>query len=248
MTPKTEEAQTPQLTEVDHRWRGVPTGWPPVSSSAALATRERVLDAVQAASTSTGLRRLEASTRPESLHPVHLLGLWPSGPTIEANDLLLVGLLGHALRLEACLAIAGPEGPHVGRIARALRAVPTGRSANMADVGTLLLMDELWCALFDALRDGGAERPAAAAAAHALCARKAPRLFPLSTQIVQDKSPEDQRMQAWQTYRDLDDDSDIRTSVDRLVGAVQEYDRTLGRRLRGMWTVPMLELCTTLEA
>ena len=110
--------------------------------------------------------------------------------------------MGHAQGLEACLAIAGPEGPHVGRIARALRAVPTGRSANMADVDTLLLMDELWCAL----RDGGAERPAAAAAAHALCARKAPRLFPLSTQIVQDKSSEDQRMQAWQTYRDLDDE------------------------------------------
>jgi len=55
-------------------------------------------------------------------------------------------------------------------------------------------------------------------------------------------------MQAWQTYRDLVDDADIRTSVDRLVGAVQGYDRTLGRRLRGMWTVPTVELCTTLDA
>jgi len=150
--------------------------------------------------------------------------------------------LGHAQGLEACLAIAGPEGPHVGRIARALRAVPTGRSANMADVDTLLLMDELWCALFDALRDGGAERPAAAAAAHALCARKAPcshsQLKSFKTSLL--------RISACRLGRPTE--TWMMTSVNRLVGAVQGYDRTLGRRLRGMWTVPMVELCTTLDA
>jgi len=156
--------------------------------------------------------------------------------------------MGHTLGLETCLAIAGPKGPHVGRIARALRAIPTDRSACMADADTLLLMDALWCALYEALRAGGSGPREAAAAAHALCARKAHHLFPLSTQIVPDTSSEDQRMRAWQTYRDLDDDADIRTAIGQVVRAAQEYDRTLGRRLSGMWTVPMVELCTTLDA
>lgn len=102
-----------------------------------------------------------------------------------------------------------------------LRAVPTGRSANMADVDTLLLMDELWCAL----RDGGAERPAAAAAAHALCARKAPRLFPLSTQIVRDKSSEDQRMQAG---RPTETWMMTLTSARRLIGSSAPFRGTTG--------------------
>ncbi len=55
-------------------------------------------------------------------------------------------------------------------------------------------------------------------------------------------------MRAWQTYRDLDDDADIRTAIGQVVRAAQEYDRTLGRRLSGMWTMPMVELCTTLDA
>ncbi len=55
---------------------------------------------------------------------------------------------------------------------------------------------------------------------------------------------EDERIRARQIYRDLDGDADIRTAVWRLVQAATEYDRNLGRRLPGMWTMPIVKLCT----
>jgi len=136
----TEGARSAQLTAVDHRWSGVPSGWAAVSASDALAVRERVLDAVQAASTLEGLRRLEASAAPKSLHPVHLLGLWPNGPTFEANDLLVVGLVGHTSASKPASPSRVRKVHNVGRIARALRAVPNDRSACMAGAETLLFM------------------------------------------------------------------------------------------------------------
>ena len=97
----------------------------------------------------------------------------------------MIQLLGHAVTLETCLAVAGDDGAHVRTIARHRRAVPIDRGACIADADTLLAMDALWSALFEALRAGGSDPPDAEGAAHMLCARTSPRLFPVSVQIVE---------------------------------------------------------------
>jgi hypothetical protein len=226
------------------RWREVPTGWRPVSAYEAEETRSRVVDAIQTASTIDGIQRLEQALAPESRHPVRLLELWPTGCTFSASDLLVIQLMGHAVSLETCLAIAGDDGAHVRTIARRVRAVPNDRGACMADAATLLAMDALWTALFEALRTGGAGQEDAEAAAHLLCARKSPRLFPVSARIVDDGADaEDRRRRAWQLHRFLDGDAQIREASENLVSAAQDHDRNLGHRLSAMWTVPLVELC-----
>ena len=167
------------------RWREVPAGWRPVSAVEAEDARTRVLNAIEAASTLDGIQRLGRALAPESRHPVRLLELWPSGDAFNAGDLLVIQLLGHAVTLETCLAVAGDDGAHVRTIARHRRAVPIDRGACIADADTLLAMDALWSALFEALRAGGSDPPDAEGAAHMLCARTSPRLFPVSVQIVE---------------------------------------------------------------
>ena len=228
------------------RWREVPAGWRPVSAVEAEDARTRVLNAIEAASTLDGIQRLGQALAPESRHPVRLLELWPSGGAFNAGDLLVIRLLGHAVTLETCLAVAGDDGAHVRTIARHRRAVPIDRGACIADADTLLAMDALWSALFEALRAGGSDPPDAEGAAHMLCARTSPRLFPVSVQIVEHVADaEDSRRSAWQLHRYLDGDSDVRGAIGNLVTAAEDYDRDLGRRLSGMWTVPLVALCAT---
>lgn len=228
------------------RWREVPAGWRPVSAVEAEDARTRVLNAFQAATTIDGMQRLERALAPESRHPVRLLELWPSVGAFSAGDLLVLRLMGHVVSLETCLAIAGDFGAHVRTIARHLRAVPTDLGACMAGSDTLLAMDALWSALFEALRAGGAVPADAEGAAHMLCARKSQRLFPVSAQIVEyGTDGENSRRRAWQLHRYLDDDADVRGAIGNLVAAAEDYDRDLGRRLSGMWTVPLVELCAT---
>jgi len=228
------------------RWREVPAGWRHVTAEESEGVRSRVLDAIEAASTLDGIQRLGQALAPESRHPVRLLELWPSGGAFNAGDLLVIRLLGHAVTLETCLAVAGDDGAHVRTIARHRRAVPIDRGACMADADTLLAMDALWSALFEALRAGGSDPPDAEGAAHMLCARTSPRLFPVSVQIVEHVADaEDSRRSAWQLHRYLDGDSDVRGAIGNLVTAAEDYDRDLGRRLSGMWTVPLVELCAT---
>ncbi len=240
------EADTEESTARVSRWREVPTGWRPVSADDAEETRSRVIGAIRDSETMDGVQRLERALAPESRHPVRLLELWPSVGAFSAGDLLVIRLLGHAVSLETCLAIAGDGGAHVRVIARHLRAVPIDRGACMADADTLLAMDSLWSALFEALRAGGADPADAEGAAHLLCARKSPRLFPVSAQIVEHETDaEDSRRRAWQLHRYLDGDADVRGALGNLVASTQDYDRRLGRRLSSMWTVPLVELCTT---
>ncbi|MHB8186837.1 MAG: DUF6308 family protein [Dermatophilaceae bacterium] len=240
------EADTEESTARVSRWREVPTGWRPVSADEAEETRSRVIGAIRDSETMDGVQRLERALAPESRHPVRLLELWPSVGAFSAGDLLVIRLLGHAVTLETCLAVAGDDGAHVRTIARHRRAVPIDRGACMADADTLLAMDALWSALFEALRAGGSDPSDAEGAAHMLCARTSPRLFPVSVQIVDNVADaEDSRRSAWQLHRYLDGDSDVRGAIGNLVAAAEDYDRDLGRRLSGMWTVPLVELCAT---
>ena len=150
------------------RWSGVPTGWRAVTGQEMEETGSRVVDSIQAASTADGIKCLERALAPESSHAVRLLELWPTsmGWAFDASDLMVVRLCGHDVSLETCLAIAGDDGAHVRTIARHLRAVPNDRGACMADASTLLAMDSLWSALFEALRAGGLDLADATAAAH----------------------------------------------------------------------------------
>jgi len=235
------------ITQAD-RWSGVPTGWRAVSTEETEEARSRVVDSIQAASTADGIKGLERAVAPESSDPVRLLELWPTSPgwAFDASDLVVLRLCGHEVSLETCLAIAGDAGAHVRTIARHLRAVPNDRGACMADVDTLLAMDSLWSALFEALRAGGAQPADAASAAHVLCARKRPPLFPISARIVERPTDaEDSRHSAWQLHRFLDGDSDMRAAVRTLVLTAKTYDRGLGHKLSGMSTVPLVELCLT---
>jgi len=230
------------------RWSGVPTGWRAVTGQEMEVTGSRVVDSMQAASTVDGIKGLERAVAPESSHAVRLLELWPTGTgsAFDASDLMVVRLCGHDVSLETCLAIAGDDGAHVRTIARHLRAVPNDRGACMADASTLLAMDSLWSALFEALRAGGADLADATAAAHILCARKRPQLFPASATIAESRTDaEDARHSAWQLHRFLDGDALIRGTVRSLVLAAKTCDRGLGRKLSGMWTVPLVELCAT---
>lgn len=228
------------------RWREVPAGWRPVTAQESEGVRSRVLDAIEAASTLDRIPGLRKALAPESRHPVRLLELWPNDGAFNAGDLLVIRLLGHAVTLETCLAVAGDDGAHVRTIASRRRAVPIDRGACMADADTLLAMDALWSALFEALRAGGSDPPEAEGAAHMLCARTSPSLFPVSVQIVEHAADaEDSRRSAWQLHRYLDGDSDVRGAIGNLVAAAEDYDRDLGRRLGAMWTVPLVELCAT---
>jgi len=230
-----------------NRWDGIPTGWQPVASHEAQETQSRVIAAIRDASTADGIQRLEQALAPESRHPVRLLELWPSVGVFSAGDLLVLQLLGHVVSLETCLAIAGDDGAHVRTIARHLRAVPIDLGACMADADTLLAMDSLWTSIFEALRAGGAGPADAEGAAHMLCARKSQRLFPVSAQIVEyGTDGEDSRRRAWQLHRYLDGDALVRGAIGHMVAAAKEYDGDLGRRLSGMWTVPLVELCLTI--
>ena len=230
------------------RWSGVPSGWRRVSAEEEEQARSRTLDDIQAASTLEGLQRVERALAPASTHPIRLLALWPSIGPFSSGDLLVIQLLGHAVSLETCLAIAGDDGAHVRTIARYLRALPIDRAACMADADTLIAMDDLWSALFEALRSGGAAPADAETAAHRLCARKAPMLFPASNQTFDDVTgAEDSRHRAWQLHRYLDGDAEVRGAVANLVCAAQDYDLSLGHRLSGMWTLPIIDLCTTVD-
>jgi hypothetical protein len=241
----TTPAGSEEATAQADRWRQIPTGWRPVSADETDETKSRVVDAIQAATTVDGLQRLERALAPASRHPVRLLELWPTDGAFNASDLLVIQLLGHTVSLETCLAIAGDDGANVQTIARHLRAVPIDRGACLADAATLLAMDALWTALFEALRTGGADPGDAEVAAHLLCARKSPRLFPASARIVKDRADaESCRRRAWQLHRFLDGDTQVRGASANLVSAARDYDRDLGDRLSGMWAVPLVELCT----
>lgn len=229
------------------RWDGVPTGWQPVTAHEVEETQSRVIAAIRDASTMDGIQGLEQALAPESRHPIRLLELWPSVGAFGAGDLLVLQLLGHVVSLETCLALAGDDGTHVRTIAWHLRAVPIDLGACMADADTLLAMDALWTSIFEALRVGGADAPDAKGAAHMLCARKSQRLFSVSANIVGDGfHGDDNRRRAWQLHRLLDGDADVRWAIGHLVATASEYDRDLGHRLSGMWTVPLVELCLTI--
>lgn len=222
-----------------HGWACVPSGWESVSPDNLTIAFEYAVEAVRAASTPTGVKNLIASLGIDSTRPAALLQLWTSMATPSPADLYLLGLLGYPVGAGSARRLLGESGADVGAIARAERSLSTSGALRMADAEALAAMERLLLAFDDALLGSDLSQQRRREAAHLLCARHNPQLFPAllglgeATGVSQ---PGDHR-RSWQLYRSVDGEAAVRRELEKL-------RRSAGAHVSpSLGDLALLELC-----
>lgn len=220
-------------------WARVPPGWEPVSADDLNIALEYALEAVRAASTPTGGKALIAALGVDSTHPAALLQLWTSTATPSPADLYLLGLLGYPIGAGNARRLLGESGAHVGAIARAERNLLTCDALRMAHAEALAAMERLLLTFEDALVGSDLSQQRRREAAHLLCARHNPRLFPALLKLGEAagvSEPGDYR-RLWQLYRSVDGEAAVRRGLEGL-------RRSAGAHVpRRFGNLAFLELC-----
>jgi hypothetical protein len=177
-----------------------------------------------------GLTDLTHLAEEQPTHPALLVHLWPEARTPSPTDLYLLSQLGHLVDLESARRLH--HGPESRAIRRAADQLDPTDNLYLANGTTLAAMETLLLACDAALSGSGLQPASRRAAAHFLCARQRPHLFPLTG-----PDPHADHRTTWQLTRATSGDPTVRHAL-----AVVADAELLPR---GLPELSLLALCLT---
>lgn len=194
------------LRSSSHGDSSLPEGWEPVPVDMVDRHVDDAREVTQWAARSKGLADVARLAEDQPAHPALLVRLWPELPTPSPADLYLLTQLGYPVDLQSAHRLLhGPESRFIGRASDQLD--PAG-TLYLADAATLAAMETLLLAFDAALSGSGLDPASRRAAAHFLCARQRPHLFPLTG-----PDPRADHRPTWQLIRSTSGDPTVRQAL-----------------------------------